>query len=75
MKRGSCGQGGGKRCTISIDHPNGASGACICIFTMRELMKKGGKYGCFSSCCCGLGVAAVIENLMVWCRCLVRRRG
>jgi acetyl-CoA C-acetyltransferase len=51
---------------ISIGHPNGASGARICIFTMRELAKKGGKYGCFSSCCGGgLGVATVIENLMV----------
>lgn len=51
---------------ISIGHPNGASGARICIFTMRELIKKGGKYGCFSSCCGGgLGVACVIENLMV----------
>jgi len=49
---------------ISIGHPNGASGARICIFTMRELMKKGGKYGCFSSCCGGgLGVACVVENL------------
>jgi len=49
---------------ISIGHPNGASGARICIFTMRELMKKGGKYGCFSSCASGgLGVATVIENL------------
>ncbi|MEE9913267.1 MAG: thiolase family protein [Deltaproteobacteria bacterium] len=51
---------------ISYGHPNGASGARICIFTMRELQKKGGKYGCFSSCCGGgLGVGTVIENLMV----------
>ncbi len=51
---------------ISIGHPNGASGSRICIFTIRELIKKGGKYGCFSSCCGGgLGVAAIIENLMV----------
>jgi len=51
---------------ICYGHPNGASGARIGIFTMRELQKKGGKYGCFSSCCGGgLGVAAVIENLMV----------
>lgn len=49
---------------ISYGHPNGASGARICIFTMRELIRKGGKYGCFSSCCGGgLGVATVIENL------------
>jgi len=51
---------------ISFGHPNGASGARICIFTMRELMLKGGRYGCFSSCCGGgLGVASVIENLQV----------
>ncbi len=51
---------------ISFGHPNGASGARIGIFTMRELMKKGSRYGCFSSCCGGgLGVATVIENLQV----------
>ncbi len=51
---------------ISFGHPNGASGPRIGIFAMRQLIKTGGKYGCFSSCCGGgLGVAAVIENLMV----------
>ncbi len=51
---------------ISYGHPNGASSSRICIFTMRQLIKTGGKYGCFSSCCGGgLGVAAIIENLMV----------
>jgi acetyl-CoA C-acetyltransferase len=49
---------------IAFGHPNGASGARICIFTMKELIRKGGKYGVFSSCCGGgLGVATVIENL------------
>jgi acetyl-CoA C-acetyltransferase len=49
---------------IAFGHPNGASGARICLFTMKELIRKGGKYGCFSSCCGGgLGVATVIENL------------
>ena len=49
---------------IAFGHPNGASGARICMFTMRELIRRGGKYGCFSSCCGGgLGVATVIENL------------
>lgn len=49
---------------ISFGHPNGASGARICIFTMKHLARTGGKYGFFSSCCGGgLGVAAVIENL------------
>lgn len=49
---------------IAFGHPNGASGSRICMFTMRELIRKGGKYGIFSSCCGGgLGVATVIENL------------
>jgi len=49
---------------IAFGHPNGASGARICIFTMKELIRQGKKYGCFSSCCGGgLGVATVIENL------------
>jgi len=49
---------------IAFGHPNGASGARICIFTMKELIRRGGKYGCFSSCCGGgLGVATIIENL------------
>jgi acetyl-CoA acetyltransferase family protein len=49
---------------IAFGHPNGASGARICIFTMKELIRKGGKYGVFSSCCGGgLGVATIIENL------------
>ena len=49
---------------IAFGHPNGASGARLCMFTMNELIRRGGKYGCFSSCCGGgLGVATVIENL------------
>ena len=49
---------------IAFGHPNGASGARVCIFTMKELERRGGKYGFFSSCCGGgLGVATVIENL------------
>ncbi|MGO9022140.1 MAG: thiolase family protein [Syntrophobacteraceae bacterium] len=49
---------------IAFGHPNGASGARICLFTMKELIRSGGKYGFFSSCCGGgLGVATVIENL------------
>jgi len=49
---------------IAFGHPNGASGSRLCIFTMKELIRKGGKYGFFSSCCGGgLGVATVIENL------------
>lgn len=49
---------------IAYGHPNGASGARICLLTMKELIRRGGKYGFFSSCCGGgLGVATVIENL------------
>lgn len=51
---------------IAFGHPNGASGARLCMFTMKELIRKGGKYGFFSSCCGGgLGVATVIENLQL----------
>lgn len=50
---------------IAYGHPNGASGARICMFAMRELVRRGGRYGVFSSCCGGgLGVATVIENLI-----------
>jgi len=49
---------------VSYGHPNGASGARIAMFSMSELIRTGGKYGFFSSCCGGgLGVATVIENL------------
>ena len=49
---------------IAFGHPNGASGARICMFAMRDMIRKGGRYGVFSSCCGGgLGVATVIENL------------
>jgi acetyl-CoA C-acetyltransferase len=49
---------------IAFGHPNGASGARVCMFAMRELIRSGGRYGFFSSCCGGgLGVATVIENL------------
>jgi acetyl-CoA acetyltransferase family protein len=51
---------------IAFGHPNGASGARICMFAMRHLIRTGGKYGIFSSCCGGgLGVASIIENLQV----------
>ena len=49
---------------IAFGHPNGASGARICMFAMKELIRRGGRYGFFSSCCGGgLGVATIIENL------------
>lgn len=49
---------------IAFGHPNGASGARICMFAMRHMIRNSGRYGVFSSCCGGgLGVATVIENL------------
>lgn len=49
---------------IAFGHPNGASGARIGMFAMRHLIRTGGRYGIFASCCGGgLGVATVIENL------------
>ena len=48
---------------IAFGHPNGASGARICMFTMKEHERRKGKYGLFSSCCGGgLGVSTLIEN-------------
>ena len=49
---------------IAYGHPNGASGARVGMFAMRELIRQGGRYGFFSSCCGGgLGVVTLIENL------------
>ena len=49
---------------ISFGHPNAASGARIAIFCMKELERRGGRYGLFSSCCGGgQGVTTLIENL------------
>lgn len=49
---------------IAIGHPNGASGARIAMFAMRQLEQSGGRYGLFSSCCGGgHGTSSLIENL------------
>ena len=49
---------------IAFGHPNAASGARIGIFARRELIRRGGKYGIFATCCGGgRGVAAIAENL------------
>ncbi|WP_319406267.1 thiolase family protein [uncultured Desulfosarcina sp.] len=49
---------------IAYGHPNGASGARICIFAMSELARTRGKYGLIGSCCGGgLGVVSILENL------------
>ena len=48
---------------IAFGHANGASGARVGMFTMKELQRRGGRYGLFSSCCGGgLGVSALIER-------------
>ena len=49
---------------IAFGHPNGASGGRLCIFTMKQLIRTGGKYGLFGACCGGgLGVSTLIENI------------
>jgi Acetyl-CoA acetyltransferase len=49
---------------IAFGHPNGASGGRLCLFTMKELIRRKGKYGIFSACCGGgLGVSTLIENI------------
>lgn len=49
---------------IAFGHPNGASGTRVCMFTMKELQRRGAKYGMFSSCCGGgIGVSTLIENI------------
>lgn len=49
---------------IAFGHPNAASGARIALFCMKELERRGGRYGLFSSCCGGgQGVTVLIENL------------
>jgi acetyl-CoA acetyltransferase family protein len=49
---------------IAFGHPNGASGARICIFAMKELIRGRGEYALIGSCCGGgLGVSALIEQI------------
>lgn len=49
---------------IAFGHPNGASGARLCLFTMDQLEAIDGKYGLFGACCGGgLGVSTLIEKL------------
>lgn len=51
---------------IAFGHPNGASGGRICLFTMKELIRRGGRYGIFSSCIGGgLGVSTLVENMRI----------
>lgn len=49
---------------ISIGHPLGASGARICLTTMRQLERMDGKYAVASMCIgVGQGIAVVIERV------------
>ena len=53
---------------IAFGHPNGASGARVCMFTMKELVRRGGRYGMFSSCCGGGtgSIDAHRKNIIAW---------
>lgn len=49
---------------IAIGHPNGASGARITIFAMKQLARTGGRYAVVSSCCGGgMGTTAIFERI------------
>ena len=51
---------------IAFGHANGASGARIALLCMKELERRGSRYGLFSTCCGGgQGVTTLIENLRV----------
>ena len=49
---------------IAFGHANGASGARIAGLAIRHLIRTGGRYGFFSSCCGGgQGIATIVENM------------
>ncbi len=49
---------------IAFGHANGASGARIAMLCMKELIRRGGRFGTFCACCGGgQGVVTIIENL------------
>jgi acetyl-CoA acetyltransferase family protein len=49
---------------IAFGHANGASGARIAMLCMKELIRRGGRFGTFGACCGGgQGVVTIIENL------------
>jgi len=49
---------------ISFGHANGASGGRIGMLCMRELVRRGGRYGIFGSCAGGgQGIVSLVENL------------
>ena len=49
---------------IAFGHANGASGARIAMLCMKELIRRGGRFGTFGACCGGgQGVVTIIENI------------
>lgn len=51
---------------IAYGHANGASGARIAMLCMRELIRRGGRFGTFGACCGGgQGVVTIVENLKI----------
>ena len=49
---------------IAFGHPNAASGGRIAIAAVRQMERRGGRYGLVSSCCGGgLGVSALFERI------------
>jgi acetyl-CoA C-acetyltransferase len=49
---------------IAFGHPNGMSGARLAIFTIKELHRRGGRYGIASLCIGGgQGLATIFERL------------
>ena len=49
---------------IAMGHPNGASGARIAMYAMRQLERTDGRYALISSCCGGgLGVSSLFEKM------------
>lgn len=49
---------------IAFGHANGGSGGRIGMLCMRELIRRGGRFGIFGSCCGGgQGVVTLVENL------------
>ena len=48
---------------IAMGHPNGASGARLAMYAMRQLERSNGRYAMISSCCGGgLGVSTLFET-------------
>ncbi len=52
--------------SIAIGHPLGSTGARLMTILMRELERRGGRFGLQAMCCGGgIGTATIVENLRV----------